>query len=308
MSEYNLPHGDVDFHVSSAGKRCKTHYWISGELKSGNTPLVVAHGGPGSTHLYVATHIELTKTHGIPVILYDQIGNGLSTHLPEKRGDADFWTVQLFIDELDNLVEKLGISDSYDLLGHSWGGMMGSSFAVRQPKGLRRLVLASSVARMQDWMDAGQKLQKGLPQDVQATISKHEAAGTTDSQDYEQVMEVFYSRHICRVQPLPSGFILDNEWMAQDNTVYHTMNGPSEFHIQGSLKTFDVVSELHKINVVTLVTNGRYDGAQDSVVKKFLNIPKVKWVHFAESSHTPHYEEPERYFKIVGDFLTDDSF
>ncbi|TCD71646.1 hypothetical protein EIP91_007393 [Steccherinum ochraceum] len=304
MSEYNLPDGEVDFDVPSAGKPCKTHYWISGDLKSGITPLVVAHGGPGSTHLYVATHIELTKTHGIPVILYDQIGNGLSTHLPEKRGDEAFWSVELFIDELDNLVKKLGISESYDLLGHSWGGMFGSAFAVRQPKGLRKLVLASSVACMQDWMDAGAKLQKGLPEDVQATIEKHDAAGTTDNKEYQDAMDVFYARHICRVDPLPSGFVLDNEWMANDSTVYHTMNGPSEFHIKGSLKSFNITPELHKINVPTLVTNGRFDGAQDSVVAKFFcNIPKVKWVQFAESSHTPHYEEPQRYFQVVGDFL-----
>lgn len=223
MSEYNLPDGEANFHVPLAGKTCKTHYWISGDLKSGKTPLVVAHGGPGATHLYVATHIELTAKFGIPVVLYDQIGNGLSTHLPEKKADEAFWTVELFVAELDNLLEKLGISDRYDLLGHSWGGMLGSSFAVRQPKGLRRLVLASSVACMQDWMDAGQKLQRQLPEDVQATIEKHEAAGTTDSKEYEKAMEVFYSRHICRVDPLPSGFVLDNEWMAQDNTVYHTM-------------------------------------------------------------------------------------
>lgn len=223
MSEFNLPDGEVDYYVPSAGKTCKTHYWISGDLKSGKPPLIVAHGGPGSTHLYVATHIELTKTHGIPVILYDQIGNGLSSHLPEKKGDESFWTVQLFIDELDNLLEKLKISDRYDLLGHSWGGMLGSSFAVRQPKGLRRLVLASSVACIQDWIDAGQRLQKQLPPDVQTTIEKHETAGTTDSEEYEQAMEVFYSRHICRVDPLPSGFILDSEWMVRDNTVYHTM-------------------------------------------------------------------------------------
>lgn len=223
MSEYNLPSSEVDFFVASAGKTCKTHYWISGDLKSGKTPLVVAHGGPGSTHLYVSTHIELTKKFGIPVILYDQIGNGLSTHLPEKKGDEAFWSVQLFIDELENLVEKLGIADRYDLLGHSWGGMLGSSFAVRQPKGLRRLILASSVACMQDWMDAGRKLQKGLPEEVQAVIEKHEAAGTTDSEEYGKAMEAFYSRHICRVDPLPSGFVLDNQWMEKDNTVYHTM-------------------------------------------------------------------------------------
>jgi hypothetical protein len=50
--------------------------------------------------------------------------------------------------------------------------------------------------------------------------------------------------------------------------------------------------------------NGKYDGAQDSVIEPFFKyIEKVKWVRFAESSHFPQYEEPERYLKVVSDFL-----
>ncbi|THH23137.1 hypothetical protein EUX98_g8036 [Antrodiella citrinella] len=305
MSEYNLPDGEVAFTVPSGGKPCFTHYWISGDLKdTTKTPLIIAHGGPGCSHNYLAILSRLTQTHGIPVILYDQLGNGLSTHLAEKNGDTEFWTIQLFIDELDNLISHLKLSE-YDLLGHSWGGILGSSFAVRQPKGLRKLVLASSIAVMQDWVDAGIKLQRGLSQDVQDTITKHEREGTTGSKEYEEAMGVFYDKHLCRIKPTPRGMVETFEWMAKDTTVYHTMNGPSEFFVTGPLKDFDITSELHKITAVTLITHGHYDGAQDSVVRKFFQyIPKVKWVEFAESSHTAHLEETERYLHIVGDFLS----
>lgn len=222
--EYNLPDGEVAFNVPAAGKPCSTHYWISGNLKSGKTPLVLAHGGPGCSHDYLAILSRLTASHGIPVVLYDQLGNGLSTHLPEKNGDTSFWTIPLFIDELHNLLEHLGIQDRYDLLGHSWGGMLGSSFAVRQPKGLRRLVLASSIAVMQDWVDAGLKLQKRLPQEVQDAIIKHEKAGTTDSKEYQDAIAVFYAKHLCRVQPMPAAVVKTFEWLEKDPTVYHTMS------------------------------------------------------------------------------------
>ena len=73
------------------------------------------------------------------------------------------------------------------------------------------------------------------------------------------------------------------------------------------MKNYDVTADLYRINVPTLLTNGRWDGAQDSVMQKhFDNIPRVKWVQFAESSHCAHYEEPERYMKIVGSFLADE--
>jgi pimeloyl-ACP methyl ester carboxylesterase len=80
--------------------------------------------------------------------------------------------------------------------------------------------------------------------------------------------------------------------------------GPSEFTITGSFKSFNIVDQLHKIAVPTLMINGRYDEAQDSTMAPFFShIQKVKWITFAESSHTPHWEERERYIEIVGDFL-----
>lgn len=81
--------------------------------------------------------------------------------------------------------------------------------------------------------------------------------------------------------------------------------GPNEFTIIGPLKDFDLVSELHKIEVPTLLTSGRWDGAQDNVITPlWTRVPKVKWVHFSESSHLPQLEERERYMTILGEFLT----
>ena len=56
----------------------------------------------------------------IPVVFYDQIGNGESSHIKNKPDT--FWRAELFMDELDNLLKKLGIYDDFELLGHSWGG------------------------------------------------------------------------------------------------------------------------------------------------------------------------------------------
>lgn len=58
-------------------------------------------------------------------------------------------------------------------------------------------------------------------------------------------------------------------------------NGPSEFNVTGSLRTWSVVDEVHKIDVPTLVTNGAKDEARDSVVEPFVaGIHNVKWVRF----------------------------
>jgi pimeloyl-ACP methyl ester carboxylesterase len=71
-----------------------------------------------------------------------------------------------------------------------------------------------------------------------------------------------------------------------------------------ALANWTIVDRLDQINVPTFVIDGRQDIAQDFVVAPFFQkIKKVKWVTFANSSHTPFYEERELYMKAVADFL-----
>ena len=196
-----ITEGELDFVVPSAGKPCKTWYQIHGDLKS-HRPLVILHGGPGSPSNYLLPITDIVSSHSIPVILYDQIGGGKSTHLPEKMGDTTFLTTQLFLDELENLLTKLDIKD-YDILGHSWGGMLGASHAIRQPSGLKSLIIADSPASMLTWIEVANKLRAQLPKDVQDILKKHEDNGTTDSEEYEAAVGVYYAKHVCRIQPMP---------------------------------------------------------------------------------------------------------
>ncbi|KAJ7085500.1 proline-specific peptidase [Mycena belliarum] len=310
MSTPTLPQleGTVAFNVKDAGEPCETWYKVIGNLHdSKHRPLVALHGGPGVTHVYLEILSDLTKAHGIPLVLYDQLGNGNSTHLREKdksHGGESFWTEQLFLDELDNLLEHLKIKDDYDLIGHSWGGMLGSGHAASQPKGLKHLILLSTPADMGLWVDAQNLLRTKLPQDVQDVLDKHEKDGTTDSDEYAAAVGVFYARHLCTLAEWPTPVVDALRSIEVDGTVYNTMNGPSEFYITGPLKSWTMLDEAKNISVPTLLLNGRYDEAQDSVVAPFFNsIPLVKWVTFAESSHMSHFEERERFMQVVGDFL-----
>ncbi|KAH0836595.1 Alpha/Beta hydrolase protein [Lanmaoa asiatica] len=300
----NFVEGEAPFVVSAAGKPCKTWYKVSGDLKSGIRPLVLLHGGPGCAHEYLEVVTQLTTLYAIPVVLYDQLGNGRSTHLPEKNGDTGFWTPNLFVDELHNLLHHLGIHDDYDLLGHSWGGMLASVFAIQQPKGLHKLIISDSPASMKLWMEAAALLRLQLPQQVQDALNKHEADATTTHEDYLKATQVFYEHFLCRLKPFPQSLKACLEWTEKDPTVYMTMNGPNEFHIVGSLKTWSVIDDLHKINVPTLLLNGRYDEAHDMTMEPFFQyVPKVKWIQFANSAHVPQLEETDRYLEVVGNFL-----
>jgi len=288
MSEMKWEHGS-------------TWYRVVGNLKSTKTPVMVLHGGPGAGHNYCEPIADVLAQTGRAAVLYDQIGCGNSTHLPDKP--KEFWTPELFMEELVLLTQHLGISNKYNIVGQSWGGMLGMQFAISKPKGLNAMVIADSPASMEVWVSEANKLRKELPPEVEATLLKHEAAETTEDPEYVAAVDVFYSRHLCRI-PQPPYVVASFEQLAADPTVYHTMNGPSEFHVIGSLKHWDIRLQLKEITTPTLLVSGQYDEATPAMVKEIHGlIPGSKWELFAESSHMPHVEEPAKFKRVVSEFL-----
>ncbi|MDH2902938.1 MAG: proline iminopeptidase-family hydrolase [Actinomycetota bacterium] len=280
-----------------------TWFRVSGDLSSPKTPLVVVHGGPGCTHDYVLSIAEIANT-GRPVIHYDQLGSGRSTHLRDKGGD--FWTVELFLEELENLLAYFDIADRYFLLGQSWGGMLGAEHAITQPAGLRALVISNSPASMALWLSEAKRLRSELPPEVEEVLDRHEARGTLQDPEYLRAADYFYAQHVCRVVPNPAEVEATNQYMREDSTVYNVMNGPNEFHVIGTMRDWSVVDQIDRIIAPTLLVSGRYDEATPAVVQPFMDkIPDVRWVIFEESSHMPFVEEPEAYFSVVEDFLAE---
>jgi pimeloyl-ACP methyl ester carboxylesterase len=143
----------------------------------------------------------------------------------------------------------------------------------------------------------------------------------------------FYKRHLCRVNasgkphnilspsptadttstpptgdkdtpPFPPDVTDSLTALESDDTVYFTMNGPSEFTVIGSLKTWDVRPDLHLIDVPTLVLNGELDEARDSCVYPFFEgIKRCRWRTISGTSHMSHVEDTEGYCGVVAGFL-----
>ncbi|KAI0635274.1 proline-specific peptidase [Trametes polyzona] len=275
------------------GEAYETYYKVFGDLQNcTHTPVIGLHGGPGLVHQAIAPLAHLAESRDIPVILYDQLGNGRSTHVRGKP--ADFWTIDLFVAELENLIAHLGIQDSFDLVGHSWGGVLGLEFELRkQPAGLRRLVLADSLPSFELWMQSVGQLLQAFPAEVQQGI----VGGMADPKRYREALRALHAKHGCIVQPTPA----DYEY-ALDATLGES--GDPTVAQAPILVGWSAIDRLHLVRVPTLLINGRKDIAQDFVVQPFFqHIPKVKWVTFGNSSHTPFFEEPERFLQVVADFL-----
>lgn len=261
--------------VSFRGHR--TWYQVVGELPApdGKLPLLVLHGGPGFPHDYLEDLAGLADA-GRPVVFYDQLGCGKSDH-PD---DPELWVIDTFVDEVAAVREALGL-DRVHLLGHSWGGWLALEYALTRPPGITGLVLASACASLPAFAAQTRALKESLPAQVQEVIDRHEAAGTTDAEEYAEATMAYYTQWACRLEfPWPEHVMRSFENLRED--VYVTMQGP-EWNVTGNLKDWDVTARLGELDLPVLVTSGRHDEMTPAVVR-----PLVEAAHRHQlSTKTP---------------------
>jgi L-proline amide hydrolase len=278
----------------------RTWYRIVGEGEDeGKLPVLYLHGGPGGTHDYLEPLEAMAET-GRRAIFYDQIGCGKSD-LPD---DPSLWKVETFVDELGEVRRHLGL-DRLHIFGNSWGGMLAMEYALTQPTGVASMIVASSPSSIPQWVAEANRLRSLLPEDVQETLTSHEQAGTTDSPEYEQACLVFYHRHVCRLDEWPDCVVRSFAFIEEHGVVYKTMNGPSEFHVTGPLKDWDITGRLAEIRIPTLVITGEHDEATPAINQTVSSgIRGSESVIYPGASHMAHVEDPDGYMRVLDGFLT----
>jgi proline-specific peptidase len=206
MAAASIAEGTVPFIVN--GETFSTYYKIVGTLDNRTKrPLVIVHGGPALSHDYLLPLGDLA-THGRPVILYDQIGSGRSA--PTPKPPQSCWTFDLFIDELANLVRHLQIDGAFDVLGHSWGGMILSEFVLRRGHpGLKRAVLSNPIGSIEAFGAARMHQAAALPPWVQEELQK---GFLCDTPEFRKAAKVFSQAHQCRVDPQPKEWLTSVEY------------------------------------------------------------------------------------------------
>ena len=88
------------------------------------------------------------------------------------------------------------------------------------------MVLADTLASARLRNEAGVKLRRGLPEDVQEVLRRHEEAGTTRDAEYKRAMLVFYKKHLCRIEPFPEELLHSFKQPELDDTVLKNMCAP----------------------------------------------------------------------------------
>lgn len=270
-------------------------YYQMHDNGTGNTPVIILHGGPGSSH-YSLQGLRLLAENR-PVIFYDQLGCGKS----DRPTDTSLWTLDRFIEELSQIREALNLEE-FHILGHSWGTTLAAAYYLKRPEGVKSIIFSSPCLSAPLWAEDQEENRKLLPVNIQETLSRCEKNGTTDTEEYKEATKIFNQHFVCRLDPFPE--FLKQGAHLKNPEVYNIMWGPSEFHVTGNLKHFDCTGELKNIAVPTLYTCGRYDEATPKSTEYFSSLtPNGKFHVFEQSAHMPYLEETEEYIEVIGDFL-----
>jgi proline iminopeptidase len=271
----------------------KVWYGIMGEGK--NPPLLVMHGGPGSTSRSFYQYSSIAEDR--PIIMFDQLGSGRSDY----HEDTSLLKVENFVAQVEALKKELGLKEFY-VLGHSWGTALGLEYYLAHPDGIKGLVFSSPYFSTAIWDADADTLINTLPDSIQFAIKKGEETRDFLSEEYLHANEVFAKNFGLRKIRLTSE--LDTVLSESNSFIYNYMWGPTEFTATGTLKNYDRLAELKEVKVPTLFMTGEFDEARPSTVKYFQSlVPNSKFVIIEGAGHSTVHDNKDQTINAVRDFL-----
>ena len=275
-----------------------TRAYVLGDLSNG-IPLIILHGGPGGC-VERYEPLEKLADFGIPLIFYDQLGCGYSRVPKNHKID---WNFQVFLDELQNLIEYFNLK-KYHLLGHSWGGMLALEFVCNfEHNGLEKMILFSTLPSTKLWNDEHIKLFSNFTPSEQEALLAEKEGKPYDKIQYKNAVKKFMRNHVGRRSK--DLYAFERKRFPKINReIYGKMWGKSEFFGTGTLSDWSVEDKLSQIDVKTLIISGTFDESTPEM-NKLMNeqIPGSKWVLLKESHHIGYVEEVETTLSAIKDFI-----
>lgn len=250
------------------------YYEVYGE----GEPLVLI-SGLGGDHTFWNASIELLSSK-YQVIVFDTRGIG-KTEAPKGP-----YSMELFADDLAALLDALQISKA-NVLGFSMGGNIALAFTLKYPQRVAKLIIAASYATMSHQVRLF----------LDAVLSVYEG-GATSRQMFELIAPWLFSMPFLSV-PNHSIYLEYDENDPDQQPFYAWKNQYL------AMQSFDVVAQLSKIKVPTLILAGEDDRLahlEDSIllVDKIENaILKT----ISKSGHLINYEYPDLFHNYILEFL-----
>jgi len=281
--------------------------WTKRVGKNPTMKLLLLHGGPGGTHEVYDCCDGYLPSEGIEYIYYDQLGSYFS----DQPSDTSLWTIERFVDEVEQVRVALGLNkENFYLLGQSWGGILAMEYALKHQDKIKGLIISNMMASAPEYNKYAQEvLGPQLNPEVLQEIQDLEARNDFGNPRYmELLMEHYYTEHLLRmpVDKWPQSVNLAFRHMNPEVYVY--MQGPSEFGMYGdaTLKNWDVTQELPDITVPTLVIGAGHD-TMDPKHMEWMSeqVANGRFLLCPNGSHLSQYDDQKTYFEGVVKFIKD---
>jgi len=276
----------------------------------GNNPkikLLLLNGGPGATHEYFECMESFLPAEGIEFIYYDQLGTGNS----DNPNDPALWDLSRFVEEVEQVRQALKLDkDNFYLLGHSWGGILAAQYALKYQQHIKGLIISNMMMSAIDYDKyADEVLAKQMDQKVLAKIREIEKNKDFENPEYMKLLlPNFYAKHILRLDPNLWPEPVNRSFSKINQSLYVTMQGPSEFGLSGKLEKWDITKELPKITVPTLSIGAQYDTMDPEHMKWIATqVKNGTYLYCEKGSHMSMYDDQETYMKGLIKFLKDTS-
>jgi proline iminopeptidase len=270
----------------------------------GNSPMKVLllHGGPAATHEYMEAFESFFPQAGIEFYHYDQLGSYRS----DQPEDTSLWTVERFVEEVEQVRQALGLDgESFYLLGNSWGGILAMEYALAHQDNLKGLVICNMTASFPRYEAYNGKLRARLSPEVLDILAEYEVAGDYQNPEYQElVFNEYYRRHICRLPEWPEPVLRSFGHINQ--AVYEYMQGPSEFVPGGILKGWSVWDRLGEIRVPTLMVGAEHDTMDPAEMEEMSTLVQAgRYLYCPNGSHLAMWDDQEVFMTGVIRFIKD---
>ncbi|RZL20354.1 MAG: alpha/beta fold hydrolase [Pedobacter sp.] len=267
-------------------------------------PILLIPGGPGGVHVGLRRFDTLASNHML--IYFDAFGRGKS----DTAKNVQEYTIERDIEDIEGLRLALKL-DKINVLGHSYGGVVAQSYAIRYPQHLKHLILANTFHSYLMWQENddnyNREIKTNYPE-IWDSLMRIRERGFVSSDQLHQDIYV----------KVPYGFLYaynpDNfrsrggrPYPNPNNTkLYYQMVGKDgDFIVGNDIGNFDYRKQLKNLKMPVLIYGGRYDrvAVPWMMVKYKDYCPQAKFVMFERSGHNPQVEEPQALFKLLNDFL-----
>lgn len=276
----------------------KTYYRIVGEKTAGRKPILLLHGGPGSTHNYFEVLDRLSED-GRQVISYDQIGCGNSF----VEGHPELWNSKVWMDELIAIRHHLHL-DEVHILGQSWGGMLLIEYLItKKPQGVCSAILSSTLPENELWCREQHRMIRMMSEADQKAIAQAETTGNYQDKDYVAANNRYMELHCAGAVNEDSPECLRRPKKAGTES-YLVGWGPNEYNATGTLSYYHFTERLNEITAPCLITSGTNDLCTPFVAKTMLDlIPDARWELFEDARHMSFVEQNDKYCQILSEWL-----